>query len=347
MDDDDIRSLYDDDYAAAYDERFLVGKPWAAHGARFELEVLESLLDGEGRSWLDVGCGTGWFLGHFPEVLRAGLDLSPAMLRRAAAVNPGVELREGSFLDVHEDWTERWSVVSCMWFAYCYAGSVEAVDSVTANLARWTAPSGTCFVPVCDLEDLSGGVDVFHHLPETWTFGGPLWIDAFVWSWADQELGKRHAGLVAPHLGHMVERFGRYFQRVDVVRYPAFQPGWGSRKAIVAREKRAVAGAGPPAVIAEIPPPASPAPAEPPAPPMTTDGDARAGTETSPPDHHRGEHTDDRISPARPGRGWAFWERLPWFARRGVRASWRAIPLPARRRAWSAVQSVRKPQRGS
>lgn len=276
MDEADVRSLYDSAYAAVYDERFLEHEPWAAHGAAAELQILGELLGGGGgRTWLDVACGTGWFLSRFPEIERAGLDLSPAMLERAASANPGVPLTEGSFLHPHPEWTDRWSVVSCMWFAYGYVDTVAQVQEVIANLARWTAPDGVCFVPVCDLEDLAGGVQVPYLNPDTWVFGGPLRITAFVWGWADDTHGKDHRQLVCPHLDHMVMTLGTWFEHVEVVSYPPFQPGWGSRRAIIGHRKRPVPGAGPAAGVtrrhlpgaasAVDPAPADASPREPPA----------------------------------------------------------------------------------
>ncbi|MHC5820258.1 MAG: methyltransferase domain-containing protein [Nostoc sp.] len=43
---------------------------------------------GEGAKWLEVACGTGYFLSCFPEIERAGLDISPAMLKVAKQANP-------------------------------------------------------------------------------------------------------------------------------------------------------------------------------------------------------------------------------------------------------------------
>ena len=59
-----------------------------------ELALLRGLLT-PGVTWLDVACGTGYFLRHFPEVERAGVDLSPAMLRlaREATGDPSDPMR--------------------------------------------------------------------------------------------------------------------------------------------------------------------------------------------------------------------------------------------------------------
>lgn len=321
-----MRDLYDTRHAAAYDERFLTGPDWARAGAEFEVEVLAELLEEPGTRWLDAGCGTGWFLARFLDVERTGIDLSPAMLERAAAANPGVQLVEGSFLDPHPEWDGCWDVVSCMWSAYAYLGDVDAVERLLANLGRWTAPGGRCFLPVCDLTDISGGTQVAYRNDEAWTFGGPLRVVATVWSWTDEELGKEHRHLVAPHIDHLVEVLGRHFAEVEVVHHPPFQPGWGARRALVGRGRRPEPGVGDPVVVtqrvepyrgpqpeADVPPSSPPEPPVPVADPPVAEGPAAV-----PPERQRGV--------------WGLWWRLPLPARRTVRRAWKALPQGVRRR---------------
>jgi SAM-dependent methyltransferase len=106
-----ITRLYDDAYAAAYDEKFLLSpadKPDADH----ELALLRGLLT-PGVTWPDVACGIDYFLRHFPEVERAGIDLSPAMLRLARGANPGIPLIEGDFRDRNASAPSRWWCPAC------------------------------------------------------------------------------------------------------------------------------------------------------------------------------------------------------------------------------------------
>ena len=72
----DIVQLYSDAYAAKYEEEFLVA-PLARSDTEAELQLLEKFLV-PGVNWLDVACGTGFFLRHFPDVDRAGIDISPS-----------------------------------------------------------------------------------------------------------------------------------------------------------------------------------------------------------------------------------------------------------------------------
>src|SRR5204862_5470678 len=110
-------ATYDEEYARTYDARFVLPGHYRLK-TEFEVGWLRRLLH-EGWRWLDVACGTGYFLSRFPEVPRAGLDLSPAMLERARAANPdAIELRQGDFTDDFPDWAGAgaWDLVTCIWY---------------------------------------------------------------------------------------------------------------------------------------------------------------------------------------------------------------------------------------
>jgi SAM-dependent methyltransferase len=237
MDAAEVCRIYDEDYAAIYDESFLLG-PHFRECTEFENSLIGSFLR-HAQSWLDVACGTGYFLSRFPTVHRCGLDIAPAMLQQAARANPGVCLVEGDYREARPEWHGQWELVSCMWYAYCYAGSVSDVETVVRNLAGWTATGGTCFLPVCDPDVLCK--TKLPYRPPADSDDGFLEVTAIVWNWIDEPSGRRHTGLVAPHLDHLVALFESVFEEVEVLVYPAFQADClQSRKAIVARMKRVV-----------------------------------------------------------------------------------------------------------
>lgn len=227
---DEVLSLYDRRYAATYDAKFLHREHYREATA-FELAWLRERLQ-PGMRWLDVACGTGWFLSQFPEVPRCGLDLAPAMLEHARRRNPGIELIEGDFRDPHDTLRGKWDLVTSMWWAYVYAGSVAAVDRLIRNLARWTAEGGSCFFPICDPEELCQTT-----LP---TQLGGSELTAIVWDWTDEICGTRHEGLISPHLQHLTRVFASSFETVDVIDYPKFDGDavGGVRRAIWARGPR-------------------------------------------------------------------------------------------------------------
>src|SRR6476620_1072742 len=150
----DIARLYDANYAASYEEKFLLSN-LTKSDSDYEVELLRGFL-ASGATWLDVACGTGYFLKQFPDVERAGIDLSPAMIERARKANPGVPITENDFRDPIPAWNNRWGLVSCMWYAYGLVDTVTEVEMVIHNLWSLTSADGTCFVPILDTRLITG-----------------------------------------------------------------------------------------------------------------------------------------------------------------------------------------------
>jgi trans-aconitate methyltransferase len=133
----EVLDTYDEEYAATYNERFLLNKRQVV--SDHEIEIVKQLLVPGGR-WLDVGCGTGYVLSRFPDVPRAGFDLAPAMLDLARKENPdALFIKEGDFLDDVPEWHGQWALVTCMWYAYCLVETMADVERVIKNLAHWTS----------------------------------------------------------------------------------------------------------------------------------------------------------------------------------------------------------------
>jgi SAM-dependent methyltransferase len=229
----DVVTLYDDAYAAAYEAKFLLD-PLVLADTDSELRLLGHLLT-PGVSWLDVACGTGYFLRHFPETQRAGIDLSPAMLRLARQGSPGIELREQDYRDPVAEWDNRWGLVSCMWYAYGFTETIAELDRLVANLWSWTAPTGTCFVPLADPR-LITGQNIPYQAPTH--NDGRVMITGILWSYIEDDVGAAHAHLLAPNIEFMVELFQQYFERVEIIRYPPPFQGWQGRPALLAKGKR-------------------------------------------------------------------------------------------------------------
>lgn len=251
MDRDRVKKLYDESYAAKYDAKFLasdLAKPESEH----EVSVLRRLLK-PGGAWLDVACGTGYFLSCFPQQEREGLDISPAMLALARKANPGVPLHEGDFLEDRREWHDRWDLVSCMWYAYGLVNTLDDVAALIGNLARWTAADGMCFVPLADPR-LIANTDLPYDV-EYPLGGSRIQVSAIVWSFIEDDGAKVHTHQLAPSIDWMVAEFRTHFSYVGLETYPAPHRGraknasWAwrraerSRIALVASGKRPVRSA--------------------------------------------------------------------------------------------------------
>jgi len=238
MDKKDVLEIYNDDYAQSYNQKFLLNN-LSKIDADFEQETIRKLLGeiGEGVKWLDVACGTGYFLSRFPNIERAGLDISPAMLKVAKQANPNALFVQGDYRDKRPQWEGKWDLVSCMWWAYSYVESLSELEKVVENFAHWTSKRGICFLPVCDPAELGAGeLKLPYTSKNIGEAGGYCRFEGVIWSWIDEEAEKHHLALLAPQVEYMVNLFKNYFEQVEVIEYPLVKGA--QRKAIIARYKK-------------------------------------------------------------------------------------------------------------
>lgn len=261
----DVQAMYTR-YAPHYNDVWHTGGHWAKE-SEYHLATLAELIDSE-TLWLDAGCGTGYYLSHFPGVRRVGLDLTPAMLEQARLGSPDAEeFRQGDLRDDIEEWHGRFDLVTSTGQAWTYVDTVDEVERVAENLAGWTAPGGRCFVQVVDIMDM---VDC----EVTYNFTGvrsgyETFVSGVVWSTYDGEA--THANMVAPSLDQWVQWLSRHFQRIEIVRWPHDPPHpivRVPRRSILASRKRE-RGDTTPAEIVEHPVP--PVPGQEPAAAQTDD----------------------------------------------------------------------------
>ena len=255
MEKNSLLNVYDHAYAGAYNNKFLLN-PFSKISSDFELEILKGLVN-EQTSWLDAGCGTGYFLSRFPGSKRAGMDISPGMLEEARKVNPdAVFFRQADFREDIAEWHNSWSLVSCMWYPYSYVESIGEVETVVKNLVSWTKPGGDLFIPVADLQDFRPSLPQVPYEENEPVYAGSLIITGYTWTWLEDDGGKRHVNMVAPHVDHMLRLMEPFFETIEVLRYPPAYEGWVSRRAILARNKREPADTGKKAKIVHHPVPA-------------------------------------------------------------------------------------------
>ena len=63
-------------------------------------------------------------------------------------------------------------------------------------------------------------------------------ITGIPWSYIEDSIGAAHTHLLSPNIEFMIELFGRYFERAEIVRYPPAFDGWEGRPALVASGKK-------------------------------------------------------------------------------------------------------------
>jgi SAM-dependent methyltransferase len=232
----EVWKVYDAEYALAYNERYLLN-PFTSASVVTELSVLQKLIDANSR-WLDLGCGTGYFLSQFPGTCRAGLDISPEMLKLASEANPdALFFKQGDFRKKMPEWEGAWSLVSCMWGAYNYVDSMKELEQLVTNMIDWVCTGGAIFIPVMDIEDIRPNM-LIPYEQKADVFGGTIYLTSATWTWKEDLGGKVHTHLVAPHVEHLIKLLEPWFDNVELVRYPPYMTGCVSRKALIATERR-------------------------------------------------------------------------------------------------------------
>ena len=108
-------------------------------------ELIEQHRTRAGGSLLDVGCGTGSFIGPLQLYYSIeGVDLSPDMLKVARERYPDVPFHQGDMADF--DLGKQFDVVICMGSAIGYTKSVARMQQAVANMAKHLHYSGVLVV---------------------------------------------------------------------------------------------------------------------------------------------------------------------------------------------------------
>jgi SAM-dependent methyltransferase len=230
---DEVLRTYDARYAKAYDKKYITN-PEMLPATIYQAALLKRQL-GSVDSWLDVACGTGFYLSLFPDVpTRAGLDLSAPMLAHARRRSPDVRFFQGSFLASRKSWLARWQLVSCMWWAYCLVDGMRELERLVFNIASWVAEDGCAFIPLCNARTFRPRVTFPRADPDR----PGVTLDGLVWSWAEDG-GKLHRHMLSPLPETMRALFGVHFRDVEVVSAPRrIRRGYWSTDFLIARRKR-------------------------------------------------------------------------------------------------------------
>lgn len=224
--------LYSEKTSEIYDQWFLVND----HDidlTEWKVTFLKSLLDVQS-PWLDVACGTGYFLSRFPSYKRMGVDLSPSMLKKAKQQNPDVEFEIVNFKHPNEHLQHKWGLVSCMWGAYCYVDSVAEGETVIKNLISWVKEGGILFLPLLDLFDLRPNSNV-NFIEPVAGYGGTTKITSCTWTWTVAQTGEQH-DLLSLSSEYILDIIAPYFDRIEIRRF--IHPTKKSERIIVAYGKK-------------------------------------------------------------------------------------------------------------
>lgn len=242
---------YDEKYAPMYNKLWSNNPVWKSE-VKFHIQTIDKLLENKS-NWLDVGCGTGYYLSKFPNVDRMGLDFSSAMLKEAQKVNPDVTFLEQSLGDSNSDLDGAFDLVTCTGQPWAYLSTFSEIEKAVENLANWTSREGVCMLTPLDMSDL-GGIQVpkYYDLEEV---PNDTSMIRGVW-WTYKELDSVYHNMLLPNIDEWVRWFAVYFKKVEILHWPhepaeSFQP----RRALICSQKRKIGDTAPAKIIEHPLPP--------------------------------------------------------------------------------------------
>lgn len=127
-------------YTTGFYDALYSQKDYAAETNKI-VELVQVFKESSGKQLLDVACGTG---GHL-EYLRtsfdvSGLDLNPVMLNFARQKLPDVPFHQADM--VNFDLAEQFDVITCLFSAIGYVGTIPRLHQTLITLKKHLAPGG-------------------------------------------------------------------------------------------------------------------------------------------------------------------------------------------------------------
>ena len=131
--------------AELYDTIYLSrGKNYAAE-AQAVHELVQKHLNSDGKTLLDVACGTGLHTNYLRQHYQVeGLDLDERMLEVARKKMPEIPFHQGDMLDF--DLPRKFDVITCLFSSIGYVKTLPKLKQAIANLERHLKPGGVIVV---------------------------------------------------------------------------------------------------------------------------------------------------------------------------------------------------------
>lgn len=211
------QAIYDNAYADTYDALYL--HPWPnkhRHNLATLARILES-LPSEGCRWLDLCCGQAWHFAQFPaSIVKVGLDISPAQLRRARQRNPDASFIQGDVLQpniLRPDFTgSAFDLVTSFWGAYCYLDDPVMIGTFVDKAISWTRRGGSVYLEILLAEMLES----FNRSAFAGESGFRVTARSSDFSrWSYRDCGGEHL-MTSPPLAFFTSRVEPFFESVNV-----------------------------------------------------------------------------------------------------------------------------------
>ena len=131
--------------AQYYDEIYAsIDKDYAAE-TRIAHKVIQKHKETNGKTLLDVACGTGFHASLFSKYYQVeGLDLDPQMLKVAKKKHPQIRFHQGDMTDF--DLKRQCDVVVCLFSSIGYVKTKARLRKAVRNMAKHLLPGGVLLI---------------------------------------------------------------------------------------------------------------------------------------------------------------------------------------------------------
>ena len=142
------KDIYDDVYVNIYDD--LVHNKTKNN---YEVDKIINIVPTNNRTkLLDIGCGTGHHVNLFNKnnIPSIGIDISPAMIKRAKKNFPALNFKVCNALNTLEFQNETFSHITCLYFTIYY---IKNKKLFFENCFNWLARKGVLIIHLVDIKN--------------------------------------------------------------------------------------------------------------------------------------------------------------------------------------------------
>ncbi|MCX7744772.1 MAG: class I SAM-dependent methyltransferase [Flavobacteriales bacterium] len=205
--------LYGKEYALMYDKMWIDNPKWLPEMKYIQSIISENLKPGI--KWLDVGCGTGFFLKKFKGIQRAGFDISEEMLEVAKLGNEDcLFLIKHNVSEESQEWNNQWDFISCTGQPWSYLNSINDIEKFVLNLYNWCSLSGKILLIPDDVQ-IAFNINYKYNFDVMILESKSQVLNAVIWTFKDEL--STHKYMIYPMLDQWVRWFSIYFKRVDIL----------------------------------------------------------------------------------------------------------------------------------
>jgi SAM-dependent methyltransferase len=207
------QDIYNKEYAAQYP--FFYIDQWKNKHTLNIKNIRKALatISQQQVKWLDTACGQAWHFSQINEdIIKVGLDLSPAQLHYAAINNLSSHFVHGDICNIPFS-DDTFDLVTNFWAAYCYLDDMDLIGKFIRQAIRATRTGGAIYFELLLPEDLSS-FNKSRYADATGFRTSPREADFSRWRYEDS--GGIH-DMTSPPLDFFKDALISHFANIEVI----------------------------------------------------------------------------------------------------------------------------------